>query len=93
MPLNPMPSKPALDLGSAWLKTLFPEDSSSLGRTTSTCRGTWDLQSREVGGHARKALQKWPFSESDPHRGGGRRSVSLPTVFPMPGLGSGAGIA
>lgn len=92
-PLNLMPLKLALDLVSAWLKTLFPEDSSSLGQTTSTCRGTWDLQSRAVGGHARKAFPKWLFSESDPHPGGGRRSVSLPTVFPMPGLGSGAGIA
>lgn len=34
MSLNPMPLKLALDLVSAWLKTLFPEDSSSLGLST-----------------------------------------------------------
>lgn len=31
-PLYPMPLNLALDLVSAWLKTLFPEDSSSLGQ-------------------------------------------------------------
>ena len=89
-PLNPIPLKLALHLVSAWLKTLLPEDSSSLGQMTSMCRGRWDLQSSAVGGHARKALPKWLFSEGEAP---GRGSVSLPTVVPMPGLGGGAGTA
>jgi len=46
-----------------------------------------------MGGHMRKTLLEWLFSEGNPQPGDGCGFVLLPTVVPLPGLGGGAGTA